>query len=177
MAGSRSIDNAYFMWMCQHVRSSSYGYLMGQLHNTDFQYTLPMDGNRESDGIDLRYRYGHDVGLDNATVARYLDDRPCSMLEMMVALAIRCEEHFMWDPDFGDRTGYWFWTMIESLGLSSMTDDRYDEDYVDRVLERFFNREYGRDGRGGLFTVRNPIKDMRSLDIWYQMNEYLNGLE
>ena len=41
---------------------------------------------------------------------------------MMIALAIRCEEHIMDDPDAGDRTGQWFWSMLVSLGLGSMDE-------------------------------------------------------
>lgn len=50
-------------------------------------------------------------------IASYLDNRPCSVLEMIIALAIRLEEHIMDDPDIGNRTGQWFWDMIVSLGL------------------------------------------------------------
>lgn len=34
--------------------------LLRHLHNIDFQYMLPMDGNRAEDGIDLRYRFGYE---------------------------------------------------------------------------------------------------------------------
>ena len=77
---------------------------------------IPMDGNRAEDGIDLRYRFGHEQHYSDAMVASFLDDRPCSVLEMMIALSIRCEEHIMDDPDVGNRTGQWFWSMIASLG-------------------------------------------------------------
>ena len=35
---------------------------------------------------------------------------------------------------------------------------------------------YAPDGKGGLFTIRNPRFDMRSMEIWYQMNCYLNEI-
>ena len=56
------LNNEYFEWMCQLVcnerysRRLSYQKLLRHLHNIDFQYMLPMDGNRAEDGIDLRYR-------------------------------------------------------------------------------------------------------------------------
>ena len=93
---------------------------------------------------------------------------------MMVALALRCEEHIMEDTNYGDRTSKWFWGMIDSLGLSDMYNDRFNLSYANVIMNRFMNRNYDRNGRGGLFTVKNPEHDMRSTEIWYQMCMYLN---
>lgn len=79
------------------------------------------------------------------------------------------------DPDVGDRTGQWFWSMLVSLGLGSMDDRKYSRSAVDGVLERFLNREYDPNGEGGLFTVDNG-RDMRRTEIWYQMNYYLKNI-
>lgn len=167
----------YFDWMYQLVvdnrYSKSYRKLFARLYDTDFTYTIPMDGNRAEDGIDLRYRFGREHSFSDAMIASLLDDRPCSVLEMMTALAIRCEEHIMDDPDIGNRTGQWFWCMLVNLGLGSVSDDKFDRYYVDRALERLLEREYERNGEGGLFTVNNG-RDMRATEIWYQMNYYLS---
>lgn len=172
----------YLNWMYQLVcndkysRGLAYRKLFHQLYETQFDYTLPMDANRGEDGVDLRYRFGRDQGYDDCVIASYLDDRPCSVLEMMIALAIRIETHIMDDPDVGDRTGQWFWGMIVNLGLGRMSDRNYDEDYVDDVTYRLLNREYCPNGEGGLFTVKNPMRDMRSVEIWYQMSWYINDV-
>jgi hypothetical protein len=101
---------------------------------------------------------------------------PCTVLEMMIALAIRCEETIMDDFDVGNRTGQWFWGMVTNLGLGSMTDIRYDERYIDDVLTRFLNREYEPDGKGGLFTIRRCDRDLRKVEIWYQLCWYLDSM-
>ena len=179
MTKNELIDR-YFDWMYQLVVDDryyeSYRKLFVQLYDTEFTYTIPMDGNRCEDGIELRYRFGREHSYDDSMIAAFLDDRPCSILEMMIALAIRCEEHIMDNPDIGNRTGQWFWAMLVSLGLGSMTDKRYDRKRVDDILQRFLNREYRRNGEGGLFTVDDPMRDMRSIEIWYQMNCYLNEI-
>mgnify|MGYP003235589453 FL=1 len=95
---------------------------------------------------------------------------------MILALAIRCEETIMDDPSIGDRTQQWFWGMITNLGLGSMTDSRFDRDAANDILERFLDREYEPDGKGGLFTVRNCDSDLRDVEIWYQMCWYLNHI-
>jgi len=94
----------------------------------------------------------------------------------MVALALRCEDDYTGDPEIGNRTGQWFFEMIESLGLSSMTDRRFDEEYVDKAIDIFLDREYKRNGEGGLFTIKNSHRDMRNAEIWYQMCWYLDDL-
>ena len=80
------------------------------------------------------------------------------------------------DPCMGDRTKQWFWGMISSLGLGAMTDDRYDEKFVDDAIFRFLDRKYEPNGRGGLFTIRNCREDMRTKDIWHQLCSYLNTI-
>lgn len=176
MTKNELIDR-YFDWMYQLVvdnrYSKSYHKLFVRLHDTEFTYTIPMDGNRAEDGIDLRYRFGREHSVSDAVIASSLDDRPCSILEMMIALAIRCEEHIMDDPDIGNRTGQWFWSMLVNLGLGSMYDARFDRYCVDMALERLLERKYERNGEGGLFTVNNG-RDMRTTEIWYQMNYYLS---
>ncbi len=180
MSSNELIDR-YFDWIYELVMDNrchdpSYRRLFSMLYDTEFMYMIPMDGNRAEDGVELRYRFGREYSYPDAMIACLLDDRSCSILEMMTALAIRCEEHIMDDPDIGNRTGQWFWDMIVSLGLDSMDDDNFDQRYVGEVLERFLNRDYCRNGEGSLFTVKHPRRDMRSIEIWYQMNNYLNEL-
>ena len=178
MTKNELIDR-YFDWMYQLVvddrYTKSYRRLFSRLYDTEFIYTIPMDGNRAEDGINLRYRFGYEQNYSDSMIASLLDDRPCSVLEMMTALAIRCEEHLMDNPDIGDRTKKWFWDMLSSLGLDHMDDARYSRHHVDQVLDRFLERDYARNGKGGLFTVNNG-RDMRATEIWYQMNYYLMNL-
>lgn len=170
----------YFEWMYQLVcndkynRGLSYRKLLAYLHTVEFIYSIPMDDNRVSDGIGLRYRFGCECGYESAAVATFLDDTPCSVLEVMVALALRCEETIMDNPEVGDRTGQWFWNMILSLGLAGMSNEKFNRDYAKMIVERFLNREYEPDGHGSLFTVENPPRDMRSVEIWCQMCWYLD---
>ena len=101
--------NRYFDWMYQLVvdrySKLSYRRLFAKLHSTEFIFEIPMDGNRAEDGVELRYRFGREQNYPDAMVASLLDDTSCSILEMMIALSIRCEEHIMDNPDIGNRTG------------------------------------------------------------------------
>jgi hypothetical protein len=176
------LNREYFEWMRQLVydekysKRLSYRKLLSHLHDIEFIYIIGLDGNRAEDGIDLRYRFGYERGYDDPMIATYLDDRPCGVLEMLVALAMRCEEHIMADPDVDDRTGRWFWGMIVNLGLGSMYDAKFDKKYTDGVILKFLNREYERNGEGGLFTVEHCGYDLRNVEIWYQMCWSLGGV-
>ena len=179
------IINEYFEWLYNYVceglfpKSESYRKLFMQLHNTEFTFTISRDANRADDGVNMRYRFvishGHEYE-DISDIIMDALDGPCSVLEMILALAIRCEETIMDDPDVGDRTKQWFWGMITNLGLGSMTDRRFDKAYVNQVVERFLNRDYEPDGKGGLFTVRNSDCDLRDIEIWHQLCRYLDTI-
>lgn len=175
----RVIDE-YFNWLfdlvCErrYSRQISYRNLLIRLHDIRFRYSLQRDRDRAEDGIDLRYRFAMERGYDDSVVD--ILDSPCSVLEMMIALAIRCEENIMDDPDIGDRTGDWFWGMINNLGLGSMHDSNFDRRFVDNAIARFLDREYEPDGKGGLFTIRHCGCDLRTVEIWYQLCWYLDSI-
>lgn len=176
------LNNLYFEWMYQLVcngqysKKSSYRKLLYLLHDTEFTYIIPMDGNRYEDGVDLRYRFGYEHDYEGALITKYLDDRPCSVLEMLVALAIRLEEHIMDDPEIGNRTGQWFWNMVDNLGVGFMDDTKFDKNFITDIIRRFLNRDYERNGKGGLFMVEHCQYDLRNVEIWYQACWYLDGV-
>lgn len=171
------VQNGYFEWIYDVVGGNrespymSYRKLLMYLHDVEFRYSIPKDENRAHDGVDLRYRYEYST---HRSESEYLDG-PCSVLEMMVALAIRTEE-IMDNPHIGDRTGQWFWGMIISLGLGSMTDNRFNREEAEEIIEKFLNRKYDRNGKGGLFTVKNTDVDFRKIEIVHQRNRYLNSI-
>lgn len=173
------IINDYFEWLWNFTKCRGHSQnrkIITLLHNIEFRYSIPMDANREEDGIDLRYRFITEVGIPKnyQEVYAYLDG-PCSVLEMMIALAIRCEESIMDDPDIGDRTSEWFWLMMKNLGLDYMSDRKFDRDIAEEKISIFLDRKYKRNGEGGLFVV-NGRRDLRKVEIWYQMCWYLDTI-
>ena len=178
MTFERQVNDLYFEWMIRKINASkfpkelSYRKLLTFLHSVEFIWIIPLDENRASDGVDLRYRFAYE-NPDFYDAEDYISG-PCSILEMMVALSIRCED-FMDDPEIGDRTSQWFWDMIANLGLSSMIDKNFDQEYAEEVVLRFLNREYAPDGTGGLFNVRHCSCDVRDVEIWKQLCWYLDS--
>ena len=101
MSYQDEISNRYFEWMVDMVSvnrfggSVSYRKLLMHLNRVEFIFSMPMDENRAYDGLDLRYRFALETGIMDAE--DYLDS-PCSVLEMIAGLALRCEENIMDDP-------------------------------------------------------------------------------
>lgn len=177
------VNNRYFKWLYDMVcgkrysKDISYKKLLMHLHSTEFIFSIDRDLNRAEDGISLRWKFAcrNEHLADREDIMDDLEGA-CSVLEMMIALSIRCEETIMDDPHVGDRTGQWFWGMIVNMGLGSMVDKKYDKRYVTEVLTRFLEREYEPNGKGGLFTINNCRHDLRDVEIWFQLCWYLDSI-
>lgn len=171
------LKQEYFEWLYSLVykqtrlRHASYKELLWFLYNTEFTFTIARDSNRAADGESLRHKFTLERGRNTSKLSG-----PCSVLEMMIALAIKCEDNIMDDPDMGDRTSQWFWGMIANMNLGLMSDDRFDEKFVDERVSIFLDRRYEPNGDGGLFTVDNCEYDMRTVEIWYQACWYFNSI-
>lgn len=177
-----TIADQYLDWMIHKVTNRntikskiSYRRLFIFLNSVEFVYTIPRDENRYSDGVCLRDRFINEMDFN----PKEFDDldSPCSVLEMMVALSIRCEESIMSNDEYGDRTPQWFWGMINTLGLGWMSDDKFDHREAEEIVDRFLNHDYSKNGKGGLFYIRNSNRDARKLEIWAQMCRYLDTID
>lgn len=165
----------YYYWLLGLIDEGNcryYNDILNLLYDTEFYSICDNDSNREEDGLYLRYTFLNK--MDDELL--YLDG-PCSVLEMMVALAVRIEDEIMYDPDIGDRTGKWFWIMMGNLGLTDFTDDDFDENSAGKIIKNFLDRKYCTDGKGGLFRVRKKNINMRRTEIWYQMNYFMDEFE
>lgn len=164
----------YLEWLSEMAipdeqQRDGYQKLMLALYSEDFYWSVANDGNRAGDGEELRITYEDETGL-------FCDKKgPCSVLEMMLALAIDCENYIMYDPDEGNRTSVWFWSMIENLGLDILDDWSFNVDQFDKIMRVFLDRKYDKDGYGGPFFIDHFEKDMRKIELWYQLNYYLKS--
>ena len=180
MSFEDKIKDDYFNWLYNYVCKGraheriSYRNLLSLLHQIEFTFFVGNDINRAKDGVDLRYRFA--TLYEDDSIMDILDG-PCSVLEMMVALAIRCEESIMDDTRYGDRTGQWFWDMMSNLGIGLMYDDIFDNRIVEEKIYNFLDRNYEPDGKGGLFYIRGCKEDLRVLEIWTQLCWYLDNFD
>jgi hypothetical protein len=160
-------DDRYFEWLVNKIdhngSATDYYYLLDYLYNKQFIWSIPLDENREVDGEKLREDYGWDGHF-----------KGCNCLEMMIALAERCEHTIMGDPSGLDQSYKWFWYMIDNLGLNRFDDVHFKYDSVEDIVEDWLNHRYKSNGEGGLFPLKNPRKDQRTVEIWFQMCSWIN---
>lgn len=145
--------------------------LLNILHNIRFTWEIGRDDNREADGVSLRDDFYIPDECSEYEIDFY--ERPCSVLEMMVALAIRVDNEYIGNPA-ESHPGPFFFEMIENLGLRRFIQGKYSEDDVYEIVERWLKREFDKDGKGSPFPVKHDRRDQRDLEIWDQMISYIN---
>lgn len=170
----------YLNWMYNLVetdtsRKHSFKKLFQSLHDIEFVPMVELDANRASDGINMRWYYEYDHHIETCALQTILQDRPCSVLEMLIGLALRLEA-IMDDPDKGNQVGRWFWDMLGNMGLSRMFDSHYDHNYICESVDRLINRTYEPDGNGGPFVLTHCAHDLRNVELWYQAIWYLDEI-
>lgn len=166
----RISEKPYFNWLisivCEPKDRKKYSILLEKLYETEYRWVISRDECRAADGIALRDRFDGDGYVPF--------NQKCSVLEMLVALAWRCETDYMGDLTREDRTSEWFWVMIHNLELDFMDDKHYDEYEVDEILDIWMTNDYEFDGKGGLFYIKDIFRDMRKEEIWVQMMWFIN---
>lgn len=167
-----TLDDQYLTWLYSQVAevktrksSRTYWNLMRQLFSTEFAWFVPNDDNRAEDGRELRCEWVCNAGTEADPDWLSLG---CSFLEMLIGLSRRLA--FEAEGD----VSYWFWHLINNMGLLGFHDrSNFRPEEVDDRTSAVIWRTYESNGNGGLFPLRNPSKDQRKVEIWYQLSEYL----
>jgi hypothetical protein len=168
------VHDHYFKWLCTPLLEKNkhdYWSLLKQMDVTTFRWSVANDDNRGADGIKLRDQFieDQDLGIYEWSI---LLQRPCSVLEMIIGVAVRMED-VMYCGDFTR----WFWEIIDNLGMSEFTDVAYYTNsasvWIKFALDNLLSRNYQRNGQGGLFPMKGEKIDQRKVEIWYQMQAYL----
>ncbi|MCK4787431.1 MAG: hypothetical protein KAV87_26975 [Desulfobacteraceae bacterium] len=164
--------NKYLRWLrgLVHRPGPSYDILFDMAWVTHYEYPVPNDDNRAQDGLKLRERFEYETSIRLPHLGE------CTMLEFLIALAIRLNES-VYDHTYPNQETYWFWILMGALKLDEY-DDSYDftriHDEIQNIFMRLNRREYDSDGgNGGLFPLDDPIQDQRGVEVWYQMMAYL----
>ena len=184
MAKKASIHDLYFLWLVELAQvpgGRTYVELCAYLHNRwEFRWSVDYDENRQADGFDLRELYVHHHPRTRRNDIRLLMEEPVSMLEVLIGIAKRLDFQ-LYDPEISSSgINYRFDELIINLELNDL-DDSTDWSSgrpgrkVDDVMEVLLDRTYDADGNGSLFPLsENSHKvDMREVEIWYQMMEYM----
>lgn len=159
----------YFAWLCSRIDVSEnhdYSILLDAMYAKEFVWVVGNDDNRIQDARDLRIQYGGDTNGWKGKVdkAQKVYGAAVSVLEVLIGVADRLG--FLIDVE----PSVCAWILIENLGLDRCHKDRRK---IDEILDRLIWRNYSPNGSGGFFPLRNPSRDQRSVEIWYQMTEWI----
>lgn len=125
------------------------------------------DKNRAVDGEDLRKKYDGYLPID------FKEGFPCTVLETMVALAVRIEVDIMGEPG-DDHPERWFWAMVNNSGLRVLTNDQFDDDLFETTIFDILAHGFDEQGNGSFFPLKaKPGRDARQMELWQQANAWL----
>lgn len=188
-------ETSYFQWLCDLIicdkADKSYYSLCKLLYDKKFIVKIARDENRMVDGWQFKQDY---INYCNNTIGVVVDmeehskilaeeqqfKNSCSILEMIMGIskrmAFELAEFETGDLDFP----IYFWEIIQNLGLDKYDDEAFGENYMkfkieaEDIIKKLNDRKYNRDGSGGMFPIQGECKDQRKVEIWYQMQTYIN---
>ena len=172
---SGPLDESYFRWLYGQVadvesgvKRRTYWGLFRILYSTEFEtFAVENDRNRADEArYELRHEFLRETGL---RADRRWNELGCSILELMVDLSR------LLAFEAGGRPPYWFWRLVENLGLLRYSDAvrRLPRNHIEQILDDVIMRRYNRNGLGGFFPLRRPPRDQRETELWYQLNYYV----
>jgi len=158
----------YYEWLMDIIDGpGKYSKVLRRMWKTEFYAIVENDNNRAADGIELRYHYEYVTG-ENCN-----KEGACTLLEMIVGVARRVENDFLYDPEYDDRTYIWFWEMFYNLGLGDYDDMQYNDVKVRDIIEDFLDRRVVKGEIRSLFPSKWDKNKWPEMEIWRQMSIYI----
>lgn len=163
------MNSSYFISLVNMIDGKDYIHLLKILNKEHFYPSHYMDENR--------------VQEVKETLRELIPFPPktdyVSIFEILVLLARKYEDIC---KKYGepDRTATYFWTIMVNCGLNRFDDLYFKENKeiclltIKEFCTKFNTRTYGRDGTGSPFPLKHPPYDMRKVELFYQLNYYIN---
>lgn len=162
------LKRKYLKYLMERVEvPSMYAGLCETLLMVEFEPVIGNDSDRCVDGLDIRREF---EGGDYST--ELSDESPCSVLEMLVALAERTA-NLMYEGGEGESPGHYFWVFMRNLGLDKMKDTgdfRKKQRLIVEILEQFMDPECS---DVEIVSIKHPPKRWTNLEIWKKVNWFL----
>jgi hypothetical protein len=163
----------YLRWLAPQIdggqQDETYWDLYSIMFEKVFEWFVPNDDNRCSDGVELRAEFCY---ANHIRPNALKDLGPCSFLEVLLGLSRRLAFAA------GGTAQGWAWQLVINLELDRMPDplSRRKVRQIDHILETVIERTYQPDGYGGFFPLTRPDDDQTQKELWYQMAAYINEL-
>lgn len=158
---TRNERQEYLIWLSHRVavpEELDCRTLLEIMYVKEFVWVIGNDDNRIADARELKKLY-----LSNKFGSRKLAE-PVNVLEVLIALSERMSFLIDIEPPVCA------WMLIENLNLHTHRNNIHK---INDILDALIWRTYKPNGDGGFFPLRHPKKDQRLVEIWYQMNEWI----
>lgn len=172
---SVNLPEDYIRWLEPQLRDEhgnpekTYQDLIGIMFEKEFGWVIPMDQNRLVDGMDLRVEFAHEVHIHPSAMEPL---GPCSFLEVLIGLSRRMA--FV----AGGLAPGWAWQLLSNLELHRFSDPitRTKHRKVQEIMDTVISRRFAPDGTGGFFPLAWADGDQTQVELWYQLNAYVEEL-
>jgi hypothetical protein len=175
---SDELKQAYLRWLEPQLKdglspnTKSYWELLLYMFEKPFGWldNVPMDENRAVDGTDLRVEFAHTIRRDPQTLKELWG--PCTFAEVLIGLSRRMA--FV----AGGTAPGWAWVLLGNLEMQRLSDPLTPakKRVADEIMDRVIGRTYNEDGTGGFFPLAWPQEDQRAVELWYQLNSFVEEL-
>lgn len=163
----------YLHWLEPQLRDDnddkSYWGLINLMLDTEFTWSVNMDDNRLVDGLDVRVEFARETHRR----LKAMDSLgPCSFLEVLIGLSRRLAFAA------GGQAPGWAWQLLSNLELHRLSDPLTPpkQRKAQEIMRMAMERTYSPDGTGGFFPLAWPDEDQTQVELWYQMNAYIEEL-
>ena len=158
-------ESDYYIWLRELTGNRrDYEKLIKQLDEIRYKWIFALDENRAAGGVNLRREFAYAT----STMEEDVRVGPCTVLEMLIGVASHMQDQLCCDIET------WFWTLIENLTLDQFDDYHYDSRGVEFIVMTWLNHKYCENGVGSIFPLEHYSGDCRNIDIWSQMNAWIN---
>lgn len=170
----------YFTWLAEECfqldsERREYDGVLRTLHDIPFYWTIWSDENRAGDALSFRQNdfLGFQTDLDRLDqhwLKAWAEATP-SVLEVMLGMARR------WSFYFEAPTSVYFHHMFHNMRFDRFPGrvlTSLGQEKVRQLCDDWMSRQFQANGIGSPFPVTHAfdVVDMRTVDIWGQMNAY-----
>lgn len=176
------LNETYFRWLCADAftdaqEAATFEGVARELHDIPFYWTMWLDENRAGDALSFRqsdflsfYNQEALLNMDQLWLGQWATASP-SVFEVLLGIARR------WSFYYENPPNYYFGIMFSNLGLFIYPGDSLltvAKEDIRNKMDTWMNRQFRSNGIGSPFPVHRALDiiDMRTLDIWGQMNAY-----
>lgn len=164
----------YFKWLVEQIDDRDRDDMLpvlSYLFKKEYVWYTDLNATQAMNGVELRDTFASEFGMDSEKAK---EERPCSVLELLVSLA-RTVEYDVYGQPGEEEPSRWFWEWLDNLGIDERcTGKGYSKDYLDQCIDDWLEGDITAKGKRSPFPIKRRGVDMRRKTHWQQCMAYVN---